>query len=131
MVATVIVVGVFCGAEFSFLWFGNWKLIALGAVLLVLTIPLGVFVGMLVGAAVLSPIFYVRGIANGGPFGVGDTVQIISGKYRGRISSVYGLWQGNSFRVCLEDDAAEKFEDIFSPTDVLLIARSLSEKAVA
>ena len=123
-----VVWGVFSSAEFSLLWFEDWKLIALGVLMLVLTIPLGVFLGIYFGAILLGLAFHVRGIANGGPFRVGDIVQIIAGKFRGRVVTVYDLWQGNTFRVRLSDAGAEKFEDIFSPTDVLLIERGREEK---
>ena len=52
---------------------------------------------------------------NGGPFKIGDTVQILSGPYRNKITMVYEVWKERSeVRLNLNDKAKNKYEDVFS-----------------
>ncbi len=67
----------------------------------------------------IGPFFYAREMKNGGPFKVGDTVQILSGPHKGRISRVYSTWQGNTLRVELGTREKDEFKDIFSPAQLL------------
>jgi len=87
---------------------GYLALIAFGALLM------GHFMGLLAGWFVMSPIYFWRGKQNGGPFSMGDRVQIIGGRFRGRQSVVIGQGQGESVRVELGPEAAARFDDYFS-----------------
>ena len=80
---------------------------------------LGFFLAMFPGWFVIGPLCYDRERKNGGPFKIGDTVQILSGPHRGRISRVYSAWQGNTLRVELGASEKEEFRDIFSPDQLL------------
>ncbi|MGD9790504.1 MAG: hypothetical protein AB7Q00_00385 [Phycisphaerales bacterium] len=80
---------------------------------------------LLVGYIVLRPILTYRVSVNGGPYGVGDTVRIISGTHAGLVSKVYSRWQGNRVRVDLGHDASEKLEDIFDPLELLIVKRQI------
>jgi len=87
-------------------------------------IPIGLFllvapITAVMCAAVMAPfIVYplhcVLARRNGGPFKVGDRVQILNRSHRGTVSHVYSLWQGGSVRVALGDSHRESFTDIFS-----------------
>ena len=76
-------------------------------------------VAIVIGSPVLGLVFHWREEKNGGPFEVGDTVQIIVGPHKGRISKVYEIWQGGNLRIVLGDEEEESFRDIFGPTQLL------------
>jgi hypothetical protein len=103
---------------------------ALGIVgILVLSLLLGFFLAVLLAWPVLGVIYYMIEDRNGGPFKVGDTVQILTGPYKGRVSQVYSTWQGSSVRVELGEKEKEEFKDIFSP--IALLREEPSELACA
>jgi hypothetical protein len=77
------------------------------------------FLTMFPGWFFIGPFFYGREMKNGGPFKVGDTVQILSGPHKGRVSRVYSTWQGNTLRVELGAREKDEFKDIFSPAQLL------------
>ncbi len=81
-----------CG---SFLdpWASWWDLVRFAWYML-LAILLGFFLAIFPGWLVIGPLFYDRELKNGGPFKVGDTVQILSGPHQGRIARIYSTWQG-------------------------------------
>lgn len=87
---------------------------------------LGTFLGLFLAAFPrvlwLGPTLYGRGLINGAPFRVGDLVQIIGGKFDSRVCRVYSKWQHDSVRVQLGEEAADNYEDIFGPTQLLRIA---------
>ena len=96
---------------------GNYLLIALPAAVLgfvVWGLPAGMLLGILL---------HYRSMMNGGPFKPGDTIQVIGGIYDGRITKVYGGWQGSTVRVELGEDAQREFKDIFSPYQLLKVSR--------
>lgn len=80
---------------------------------------LGFFLALFPGWFVIGPLYYIREVMNGGPFKIGDTVQILCGPHKGRISRVYSTWQGNTLRVELSASEKEKCKDIFSPAQLL------------
>jgi len=84
----------------------------------------GFFLALFPGWLFIGPLFYDRGLKNGGPFKIGDTVQILSGPHRNRISRVYSTWQGNTLRVELSAKEKEEFKDIFSPAQLLRVQRA-------
>jgi len=71
-----------------------------------------------------GPIFAWRGQVNGGPFEVGDVVQVLAGPYRGKITTVYSSWQGGSVRVRLGAKEEESFKDVFGSVELLREDRS-------
>jgi hypothetical protein len=84
-----------------------------------LALLLGFFLAMFPGWLVIGPLFYDREVKNGGPFKVGDSVQILSGLHKGRVSRVYSTWQGNMLRVELGAGERDEFKDIFSSAQLL------------
>jgi hypothetical protein len=55
----------------------------------------GFLVGVVLCGSVLGPLYRRRTRLNGGPFGAGDMVVVLSGKYRGQTRRVYARWQGD------------------------------------
>lgn len=112
-----VAVGVTCAGflhPFSALWdFVRFAWFVLLALLL------GFFLAMFPGWFVIGPLYYSREKKNGGPFKTGDTVQILGGPHKGRISRVYSTWQGNTLRVELSATEKEEFKDIFAPAQLL------------
>jgi hypothetical protein len=104
---------------FSFELLADWYTALWSVGIFILGLLLGYFVAILIGWPILGPIYYDRELKNGGPFKVGDTVQILAGPHKGRIARVYSTWQGNSVRVELGEEAAMRFEDIFQPIQIL------------
>ena len=84
-----------------------------------LALLLGFFLAMFPGWFVIGSLYYDRETKNGGPFKVGDRVQILCGPHKGRVSRVYSTWQGNTLRVELGAKEKEEFKDIFSPAQLL------------
>jgi hypothetical protein len=97
----------------------DWRVALWTVGVLGLGLLLGFFVAVLLGCVVLSPIYSARERENGGPFEVGDTVQILAGPHKGRVARVYSKWQGNSVRVELGAREKAEFSDIFAPTKLL------------
>jgi len=85
----------------------------------VIALPIGFLLAIFPGWFIIGPLYAVRGQINGGPFKVGDTVQILAGPYKGRVTRVYSTWQGNSLRVELGEKEKEDYKDIFSPGELL------------
>jgi hypothetical protein len=76
-------------------------------------------VGMLIGIFVLGPMYHHQSLLNGGPFVVGDTVQILNGRHRGRVGRIYSEWQQGQVRVDLGEEEKKRCRDIFSPSQLL------------
>jgi len=118
-------VGVTCARllhPFSVLWdFVQFAWFVLLAVIL------GFFLAIFPGWFIIGPLYYAREVKNGGPFKIGDTVQILCGPHKGRISRVYSTWQGNTLRVELSASEKEKFKDIFEPAQLLRADKMESE----
>jgi hypothetical protein len=68
---------------------------------------------------ILRPLYNARCHKNGAPFRVGDHVQILVGRHRGRVVRVYSGWRDDCVRVELGEREAEKFKDIFDPIQLL------------
>ena len=95
-----------------------WDFVRFASVVF-LALLIGFFLAMFPGWLVVGPLYYAREMKNGGPFKIGDTVQILCGRHRGRISHVYSAWQGNALHVELGANEKEQFRDIFSPAQLL------------
>lgn len=80
---------------------------------------LGFFVALFPGWLLIGPVFYYRELKNGAPFKVGDTVQILYGPHKGRISRVYSTGRGDTLRVELGAMEKDECKDIFSPDQLL------------
>lgn len=80
---------------------------------------LGFFLALPVGWIVIGPLCRIQAWRNGAPFEPGDCVRVLVGPYRGRITCVRELWQGDRLRVALGPEADHAFKDIFSPTQLL------------
>lgn len=97
----------------------DWRsLLWLGAIVVMFQL-LGYFAGILVGWFILGPIYYDRMLKNGGPFKVGDYVQILVGPHEDRVVRVYSLWQGDTVRVELGEREKDTFRDVYAPTKLL------------
>lgn len=74
-------------------WAGPWpwqdanNLFVFGVVI-VLSWALGMLLAAFPGGLLMGPLLHSRGIENGGPFEVGDRVQILWGPYRGNLATV-------------------------------------------
>lgn len=86
---------------------------------IIIAFLLGFFTSLISGWLIFGSINYGRELKNGGPFKVGDTVRILAGVHKDRITRIYSAWQGNSVRVELSDKEKETFKDIFSPVELL------------
>jgi hypothetical protein len=106
-------------SEVSLVGLADWQVALWIGAVAVLSLVLGFFVAILLGCVVLSPISSARERANGGPFEVGDTVQILAGPHKGRVGRVYSKWQGNSVRVELGTREQAEFRDILAPIKLL------------
>lgn len=95
-------------------WMALWLLVIIAISLLI-----GFFSALVLGWFILGPLYYDRMLKNGGPFKVGDLVQILAGHHRGRVVRVYSLWKGDAVRVVLGEKEEEAFGDVFSPTELL------------
>lgn len=80
-------------------------------------------VGALIGTIILGILLHepFRRI-QGAPFKVGDTVMILRGPRKGKISEVYETWYPRTqVRVRLSDDEAKAVADVFSDYDIMKI----------
>jgi hypothetical protein len=87
-------------------------------VLLPIALGLGFFGGVLSAAVIWPPLVTWRERINGGPFSEGDVVEVLRGPHAGRICQVYSQWQGKTVRLKLGEEAASKYQDIFSVLQV-------------
>jgi hypothetical protein len=85
------------------------------------------FAALLLGWPLFGPQLYHQGLKNGGPFQVGDLVQVLSGPNAGRIGRVYALWQQETVRVELGSDAEARYADIFSAYQLLRVDNALPQ----
>jgi hypothetical protein len=93
--------------------FSDWRSLLSFAVVVIVSSVLGFLVGVVAASMMLPPIYEFRERLNGGPFKVGDSVQILVGPHRGKISTVVSPWQGRSYRVKLDEESERTFKDIF------------------
>ena len=83
-------------------------------VLLVLVTIISYLISLVVGSAILPPVFrYIEKI-NGSPFKNGDRVEILKGKRRGQIATIYDVWSeryqaGLDIGVEAKDDLADVY----------------------
>ena len=99
--------------------FGAWWDLVRLAWFVFLASLLGFFLALFPGWFVVGPLLYDREIKNGGPFKIGDTVQVLSGPHRGRITRVYATWQHGALRVELGPKEKEEFTDVLAPVRLL------------
>lgn len=85
------------------------------------SLTLGWFTALLVGWVVLGPLYHERALKNGAPFEVGARVHILTGPYQGRVACVYAAWQQGEVRVECGEEAKRKFQDVFSPVEILRV----------
>ncbi|HNY26969.1 MAG TPA: hypothetical protein PKH31_06265 [Candidatus Sumerlaeota bacterium] len=91
------------------------------AIAIVFALIFGFIVGILFSIDVCirsSPIYDICVRINGGPFKVGDTVQILVGPHRGRVTQIYSPWRESAFRVRLGPEEEKECKDIFSDIEL-------------
>ena len=104
----IVLVTLYLGMDFQNL---NMWLIALAILLYILAGVLGFILGafpcwMLIGSLVSK--------IHGSPYHVGDTVCVLSSKYKGTVSTVYEVWESRGqVKVDLGSEAKELVEDVF------------------
>jgi hypothetical protein len=106
-------------AAFTDIWFVLCFVFAV-----VLAVPVGFFLSLAVGFPVIGTIMMTRERINGGPFEIGDRVQIIAGRHAGTVTRVYSTWQCGTLRVELGEEASEDFKDIYGPAQLLRATES-------
>jgi hypothetical protein len=82
-----------------------------------------VLVGAMAGFAVTYFILYLawhlRARLNGAPFQIGDSVQILTRRHYGIVTTVYEEWrERHQIRVELGEEAKKSVEDVFSLIEV-------------
>lgn len=83
---------------------------------------LGFLWGMILAPVVWPALHRWRVRVNGGPFKIGDRVQIISGPYAGLVTHVKEPWQGVALQVELGDLRQKPYDDIVSPEQLISAA---------
>jgi hypothetical protein len=85
----------------------------------IVALPLGWMLGFL-GLTTIGPgIFQVICWWNGGPFQVRDSVHILAGRYRGRVATVYAVWEPRGeVRLDLGEPAAADYSDVISCLEI-------------
>lgn len=99
--------------------FSDWRWLLSFGVVVIVSPALGFFVGIFAGSVILPPVYALRERLNGGPFKVGDSVQILVGLHRGEITKVVSPWQGRSYRVKLDEESEKTFKDIFGADQLI------------
>lgn len=107
--------------EVDFVALSDFATLGFTFLMLLLCGALGYVLSFFPGLMLLLPFVEVRSRLNGGPFKVGDTVQVICGRYAGRVGRVYTMWQGVSFRVDLGESAHLDYSDVLTATDVFRV----------
>jgi hypothetical protein len=94
---------------------GGWYAAYVGIAVLA-AIPLG----LLLGAIILwPPLFHIASWVNGAPFRSGDSVYILVGLQRGRLTRVYDVWtERGQVRVELDEKSKNDVTDVFSWNEV-------------
>lgn len=108
--------------------FTDWRSFMSFTVVVIVSPAIGFFLGILFGSLLLPPMYVLRERLNGGPFKVGDSVQILVGPHKGMITKVVRPWQGRSYRVKLDKESEKSFKDVFCADQ--LIKEMNAEQAV-
>lgn len=112
----------------TFLWLSGlladgvvWNRDALWRLLWVffLAVVLAMCVTIVVSTFFLTPFYRRQEQANGAPFAVGDSVQVLTGPHAGRVGKIYATWQGETLRVDLGEEPKARYRDIFAPAQLL------------
>ena len=111
----------------TFSMFRDWQYVLLFVLAIIVAPVLFFLLGVLISFPIIGSIFYARELANGGPFKVGDTVYIIAGKHKGKVTKVYSQWQGSSVRLEIGEKEKETFKDIFGSVCLLRVNESEPE----
>jgi hypothetical protein len=98
---------------------GGWRSVVLLGGIVIVSLLLGFFGSLLLAWPVLGTLYYGRETKNGGPFKGGDVVRVLAHPHRGRVAHVYSLWQGDTVRVDLGEEAKREFKDIYHPWQLL------------
>jgi len=88
-----------------------WAL-ACSAALIAAASILGFYAGVFLHIPFIVPLCRAQGVANGGPFKIGDTVQVIAGEHAGTVTQVYGKGQFDANRIDLGEGAHDNFTDL-------------------
>ncbi len=103
----------FWGPSIALALLGGW-LAPAGSMGAVLGPGIGASVGVVGMLLVLRPLQLRLARVNGAPFHNGDLVQVLAGRYRGRVGRVYAEWETRGqVRVDLGDEAKRKVQDVF------------------
>ena len=89
-----------------------WAL-ACSAALIAAASILGFYAGVFLHIPFIVPLCRAQGLANGGPFKIGDTVQVIAGEHAGTVTQVYGKGQFDANRIDLGEGVHDNFTDLF------------------
>jgi len=125
MGAVLAVVLVSCACNISFQMLKDWGFTWRYILAILLVAPLGFLITALSAAFWGPPLSAFIVLLNGGPFKVGDRVQIIAGKHAGIITTVreigWGNGSGTVLRVNLGEEAEKALTDEFRPHAVMRV----------
>lgn len=87
---------------------------------------IGGYGGLLVGWPILGPLYYDQCLRNGAPYRTGDRVQILSRPHRGRVVTIYEIWdERNQVRVDLGPEAKKRVTDVFAYVEVCRVGEEI------
>lgn len=88
-------------------------------------IVMGAFIGTFAGIATFTGLMRFRAWMNGAPFHIGDHVQTLAGKHKGKVVRVYEEWPDRKqVLVNLGDQAKRDVENVFSEFELCRESRT-------
>lgn len=93
----------------------------------ILIAALAFFVGIFVLAFTYPIIYSAISRINGGPFKIGDEVQLLTSRLYGKKGIIYSMWQGSGFRVDIGADYKNDLNDIFDGEMVRMVKKSTQQ----
>lgn len=90
----------------------------------------GFVLALFPGGFFIAALEHWRTRVNGGPFQIGDTVQIIGGPHAGKHSIITHFGQGTVVKLDLGDEVRKTYSDYFSTVQIMRITRGTAEPNV-
>ena len=90
-----------------------WTLVCVVALIAASSI-LGFYVGLVLKVVFIFPLHALQGESNGGPFAIGDTVQVIAGEHAGKVTRVYEKGRYGANRIDIGNGPRDDYNDFFA-----------------